>query len=260
MKLLPTQCLVAALLVCTCRRQATSDRAPPPVRSAAPALTASAVPAGTTSARAVSSEPAIRELLSRWVEAQNRADFAAYETLYAKAFLGIKRVGAQTFRFDRTRWLLDRKGMFSHAPKVGAAGVQITDLGQIAVVRFEQTFESGEFRDVGQKQLTLVRESAAFVIAREEMLTSFQTVPAGVPSFPELAFVEHHAGRPFVLLERSNLPFSRAEYVDFELSVSAIVDDATLPEARRGLAGRGVLRARGRSTSARSIRETRSIR
>ena len=48
------------------------------------------------------------------------------------------------------------------------------------------------------------------------MLTSFQTVPAGVPAFPELAFVEQHAGRSFVLLESSNLPPSLPELVDFE--------------------------------------------
>jgi len=62
-----------------------------------------------------------------------------------------------------------------------------------------------------------------------------------VPAFPELAFVEQHAGRSFVLLESSNLPPALAELVDFELSVSAIAEDQALPENRRGLAGREVI-------------------
>lgn len=233
--------LAAVLLLLACRREAAEKRQAP----AASALTsASGAPRAPSSSKASpasprpTSEPAIRDLLARWLDAQNRADFAAYEPLYARKFVGIKRVGAQSFRFDRVRWLLDRKGMLSHSPKVAAANITVVDLSETAVVRFEQTFESGKFRDVGQKQLTIIHEGDKFVIGREEMLTSFQTLPRGVLAFPELALVEPHGPRSFVLLERSNLPPAQPELVDFELAVAPIADEAALPENRRGLAGR----------------------
>jgi ketosteroid isomerase-like protein len=230
--------LTAALLVCACRREETASRAVRPAQSASP--TPAPVASAPAERKAVdsTSEPAIRALLSRWLDAQNRADFGAYQALYAKEFLGIKRVGAQTFRFNRPRWLLDRQGMFSHSPKVTTREVAVIELGQTAVVRFEQTFESGTFRDVGQKQLTLVREGPGFAITREEMLTSFQTLPSGVPAFPEFAFVEDHEGRGFALLERSNLPPAQPEFVDFELALSPVMEEQALPENRRTLTGR----------------------
>jgi hypothetical protein len=235
-------CLTVLLLLGSCRHeQAGSGKVNAALSAAASSLPTPSAALAEPASKSSDAGLLVRELLSRWLEAQNHADFAAYESLYGKTFVGTKRVGVQAFRFNRARWLIDRKGMFSHALRVSVAQVAIVDLGQTAVLRFEQTFESDKFRDVGQKQLTLARDGARFSIVREEMLTSFQTAPAGVPAFAELAFVEQHAGRSFVLLERSSLPPVRPEFVDLELSVSAIAGENALPEARRGLSGREVI-------------------
>jgi hypothetical protein len=194
-------------------------------------------------AAAANSEAAIRSFVDGWVDAQNQADFARYETLYAEAFQGVKRVGSRTERYNRLRWLADRRGLFEKKPKVTIDKLTIVDLDETIAVRFEQTYESGSFRDVGPKQLVLTRADAGLRIAREEMLTSFPTPPAHVLGFPAFAFVVEKRGRTFVILEDTNAKPGRAEYVDEELAVAEFEDPATLPEGRRDLVGREIVLA-----------------
>jgi len=117
-------------------------------------------------------DAAITNTLKVWLAAQNAGDFAAYSALYAPRFTGIKRAGDRTTRFDRARWLVDRERMFKRAMKVEASQVEVqaTQLG--AVVRFTQTWESGTFKDVGPKQVVLVKTADGLRIAKEEMLAS----------------------------------------------------------------------------------------
>lgn len=178
-------------------------------------------------------------LLEQWRSAQNSGDFEAYERLYAKRFVGIKRVGQQVFRFDRKRWLLDRKGMFAHKPEVTTTELTMVDLGKTAVARFEQTFASKSFKDVGTKQLVLLEEDGELRIGREEMLTSLVTAATGVVDFPDFSFVVHHGGRAFALLERRDPEQGAAiEFVDFESALSPLESEQALPSSRRGLAQR----------------------
>ncbi|HYJ10629.1 MAG TPA: nuclear transport factor 2 family protein [Polyangiaceae bacterium] len=197
---------------------------------AAPPGMASAVPARGAKLEA---------FVERWRSAQNSGDFEAYEKLYANRFVGIKRVGQQVFRFDRKRWLLDRKGMFAHKPEVTAKELTVVDLGKTAVARFEQTFASKSFKDVGTKQLVLLEEEGELRIGREEMLTSLVTAAAGVVGFPDFSFVVHHGGRAFALLERRDPEQGAAiEFVDFESALSPLKGEQALPSSRRGLAQR----------------------
>lgn len=62
--------------------------------------------------------------------------------------------------------------MFKKLMKVEATNTRITATAQSAVITFEQTWESGGYRDVGPKQLIVVREGDALKIAREELLSS----------------------------------------------------------------------------------------
>jgi ketosteroid isomerase-like protein len=229
--------LVNMALLTACRKEA----APGPVPSGSSVAVVSAAPALPSASPGSAPAPSkkVEAFVERWQAAQNAADVAAYEKLYAKKFVGIKRVGQQVFRFDRARWLVDRKGMFAHKPQVGVQSLSVIDLGKTAVARFEQTFASGKFRDVGGKQLVLVEEDGELKIGREEMLTSLVAAPAGVVAFPDFAFVVHHGGRPFALLEkRARDTTSTIEYVDLETALALVEGDAALPSSRRGLVGR----------------------
>jgi hypothetical protein len=114
----------------------------------------------------------VRGLVDAWLAAQNDGRFADYERLYASGFVGIKRAGPRERSFERDGWLKDRRAMFSRAMKVSAADLVITPSAGSATANFTQTWESGTFRDIGPKQLVVVREGGRLRIAREEMLAS----------------------------------------------------------------------------------------
>jgi hypothetical protein len=155
------------------------DDAAPAAPDAAPAApdVAAEVAEEVAAADVAAPQPAVdqgptQRLVEGWLAAQNAADFAAYEALYATRFTGIKRAGDRTSRFDRKKWLADRQRMFARAMKVEAADLSIEATRGGAIVSFTQTWESGSFRDVGPKQLVLTNEGGNLRIAREEMLAS----------------------------------------------------------------------------------------
>lgn len=114
----------------------------------------------------------VEDLVDRWLTAQNEGDFGAYSATYAKRITGIKRAGNRETTYNREDWLADRKRMFRKPMKVESAKQSIHTSPTSAVVRFEQTWASGKFKDVGPKQLIVVREAGALRIAREEMQAS----------------------------------------------------------------------------------------
>jgi ketosteroid isomerase-like protein len=114
----------------------------------------------------------VNEVVERWLNAQNKGDFQAYADCYADRFFGIKRSGSRTYKFDRKGWLKDRKRMFKRKVTVQAANSKIRITTTQAVVHFEQTWASGRYKDVGPKQLVIVKTKGAAKIAREEMLSS----------------------------------------------------------------------------------------
>lgn len=150
---------------------------------------------------ATTDEAAARATLDAWLKAQNEGDFAAYSALYAQKFNGVKRAGARTARFQRPGWLADRGKMFEGRFTVAADKVKVLPQPNGAVISFEQTWASKRFRDVGPKQLVLVREGEALRIAREEMLAS--TIVGGEHGGPppserlSMAMVLDH---PYVVL------------------------------------------------------------
>lgn len=146
--------------------------APDAAPLAEPEVAAGDTGAAGTPTELTGSEAPSAALVERWLAAQNSGDFAAYEAQYAARFTGIKRAGDRTSRFDRKKWLADRKRMFSRAMKVEVADLRIEPTRGGALVTFTQTWESGSFRDVGPKQLVLANEGQALKIAREEMLAS----------------------------------------------------------------------------------------
>jgi hypothetical protein len=113
-----------------------------------------------------------RALLDRWVAAQNRGDFDAYRALYAPRFVGVRRSGERTVRFDLDGWLRDRKRMFDRGMTVAVDDVFATQVARATRLTFRQSFTSAAYRDVGHKQLTVERVGGDLFITAEEMLDS----------------------------------------------------------------------------------------
>jgi hypothetical protein len=113
-----------------------------------------------------------RAFVDRWLAVQNGGDFAAYQTLYAPRFTGVRRSGPRVVRFDRAGWMKDRQRMFAKKMTVAADGTVVAASSQSARVTFVQTFAQGNWRDQGEKQIVLVREGGVLKIALEEMLSS----------------------------------------------------------------------------------------
>lgn len=162
-----------------CSKSPTKPTPPPEVKRApsaqpAPNVAPSTSAEGANGARAAPAleEASVRALLDDWLDAQNRGDFSAYERLYAEPFTGVKRSGAYQATFDRRGWLADRRGMFTHAMRVSVKDVQIALVPSGAVVTMEQRWATGNYEDVGKKQMVVVPAPQGPRIAREEMLTS----------------------------------------------------------------------------------------
>jgi hypothetical protein len=177
--------------------------APPtsPAKTAVPATPPSAASAPAAPA-AAASKPAIADdevkaLIAEWLAAQNEGAFERYSALYAARFTGVRRTGSKTRSFERKGWLADRKRMFAKPMQVKAGELEIAHAGPSAVVRFDQEWSTVTYRDLGPKQMVLVRESGALRIAREELLASAALAAGGSSA----RFVTAVGGRAYVLLE-----------------------------------------------------------
>lgn len=114
----------------------------------------------------------VQALVDRWLEAQNKGDFAAYAALYSEDFRGVRRSGKKTVRLDHAGWLADRKKMFKRAMRVELSALEIEVGRKSAEVRFVQEWASGSYRDVGPKVIRVVETADGLRITGEEMLAS----------------------------------------------------------------------------------------
>jgi hypothetical protein len=196
-RILPSLLLLA--VACGDKPQATP--APPaPALVASPSQPAAAAPA-VPAAPGVE-ESRARDVVERWLRAQNEGDLATYEGLYAQRFRGEKRAGERLYSFDRAGWLADRKKMFGKPMKVSVEDVRVSVGQASATVELVQSFAQGNFADRGPKLLVLAREGDALKIASERMLASelaSGSVPGDAAGF---WFVVHVHGEPYVVLEK----------------------------------------------------------
>ena len=172
--MVPKLLLLALLASFACKEKAAPE-AEPAVTTSPKTLPPAATPvplAEPIPERASLETADVEALVEQWLAAQNTGDFQAYSETYAKRLAGIKRVGNRETTFSRDEWLLDRKRMFRKTMKVSRDSQSISTGPTSAVVRFEQTWQSGKFKDVGPKQLIVVREGDQLRIAREEMKAS----------------------------------------------------------------------------------------
>ncbi len=114
-------------------------------------------------------ERAARAFLETWTEAQNSGNFLAYSALYADSFVGVKRVGEASFRFNRPGWLADRRPMLAGGARVSVSELSATKSGARWLLSFEQGFSSPSYRDTGRKLLVLTSSGDGLRIVREEM-------------------------------------------------------------------------------------------
>jgi ketosteroid isomerase-like protein len=175
-------------------------------RARAPALLlALALLAGPAAAHADSpptppgppDEAAVRALVARWLDAQNKGDFAAYRALYAPSFHGIRRSGGRTVVLDHDGWLRDRERMFKKPMKVTAADVRVTPAGALARAAFVQEFSSGTYADRGRKEIDVAVIGGAPAIAREELLESTPLSAKRKPGAPDEPQCPLAKGQPF---------------------------------------------------------------
>jgi len=161
--------LAVPFLALSCKRTATP---PAPVVSAnVAAPVASAANSGGGPQRDPRSDE-VERAVQEWQRSQNALDFAAYSALYTGSFVGTKRVGEQSFRFDRKRWLLDRKPMFTKGLDVQVSRLEVASSGAHVVAFFQQDFKTSAFRDTGRKLLAFAKTPEGYRIVREEMLSS----------------------------------------------------------------------------------------
>ena len=182
----------------------------------------------------------LQALLDAWLAAQNRGDFAAYEKLYARKLVGVKRVGARTYRFARDGWIADRQRMFKKKMTVEARDIEPFEISsRSATIRFVQRWASGKFEDIGPKRLMVVLEGDQLRIAQEEMLRS-EIVDRDAPIGQGFYFL--HGGG--LVLHDATVPDEHgvpAETGDGEvITTEATVDEADLDEETRAWKGKKV--------------------
>jgi ketosteroid isomerase-like protein len=128
-------------------------------RAAADASTASAAETETA-----------KKVIATWLAAQNQGDWKAYEALYAPEFAGVKRVGKSAKKYDRAKWMKDRKTMFKAPMKVTATAIVVHAAPEKLVVELDQTWEQGTYADTGHKLIELAK--GTLLITREELQSS----------------------------------------------------------------------------------------
>lgn len=174
--------------VAACKPKA-EQRAPEAAVSVATVVPSASVAPPAASVHAPTSLPEadVKVFVARWEAAQNEHDFATYSKLYAERVMGVKRVGTYSKRFDRARWLVDRKPMVEGSAKVRVSDLQLVATSGGTRALFTQEFTSAGFHDIGRKELFLVPVTGGFAISREEMLSSEATT-TGVAGETVLAY------------------------------------------------------------------------
>lgn len=160
-------------------------------------------------------EATVDALVVRWLTAQNAGDFEAYSSTYAERFTGIKLVGNRAKSFDREHWLGDKERIFEKSMRVERSEQTITMTPKRAIVHFTQTYESGEFKDVGRKQLVIVRSESGLRISRDEMQDStVLSSKYGLPVDINTLFFRNEEAGGFIV---ADAPESMADMQTIEL-------------------------------------------
>ena len=165
---------VAATAVAPAKSAPAPVVAPAPAVATAPAPAAKVAVAATPAVAAPVAKPAasaddaarlVASRLEAWRVAWESKDAGRYLALYASTFVPADKRARSAWEADR-RSKLDKKGEIKvqvNAPAIKADGEAVS-------VTFEQRYQSGNYSDVGRKQLEWVREGGEWKIRREQQI------------------------------------------------------------------------------------------
>lgn len=165
---------VAATAVAPAKPAPAPVVAPAPAVATAPAPAAKVAVAATPAVAAPVAKPAasaddaarlVASRLEAWRVAWESKDAGRYLALYASTFVPADKRARSAWEADR-RSKLDKKGEIKvqvNAPAIKADGEAVS-------VTFEQRYQSGNYSDVGRKQLEWVREGGEWKIRREQQI------------------------------------------------------------------------------------------
>ncbi len=118
-----------------------------------------------------------REILGRWIRAQNSKDYAAYAALYHSSFVGFKVTpDGESDRQAYNEWLRDRKRMLPNFITVNVSNERISIEGETVVVRFTQQWRSVRHCDIGEKEMTIQMHNGSPKIRSEILRNPYPCV------------------------------------------------------------------------------------
>ncbi|WP_339813984.1 hypothetical protein [uncultured Imperialibacter sp.] len=128
--------------------------------------------AEVASAAVTNIEEELFNVIQDWVKSQNQGDFEKYKSFYAASFSGVKRAGANEYKYDVKGWLKDRERMFQKEMNVEVRHLLINYHHVPYRISFEQLWQSGNFSDYGPKMVKIDSVDGKLLIVSEEMLAS----------------------------------------------------------------------------------------
>jgi hypothetical protein len=139
--------------------------------AAAPPVASDPAPAEWSPER---SELEARNLLNRWLRAQNGGDSDAYAALYSERFEGVRSSAGTATRVDRDKWLGAEKRSFAAPMRVQLFFVDVSAAGDSAEVSFVQSRDPVASVEASARNLTLQRLGDRFLIASDKIRMSRQ--------------------------------------------------------------------------------------
>ncbi len=153
----------------------TQSPATPPVVTSSASLPAEAKPLATEAAQPKApaanadllaarkvEEAAIQSALAVWAKAWSQKDMPAYLSAYAADFVPAEKMSRAKWESERRLRIVSKKSIL-----VEVSQVQITLQGPKATVRFQQIYESDNFKGNSRKTLEMQKQGQRWLIVRE---------------------------------------------------------------------------------------------
>lgn len=118
----------------------------------------------------------IKNLMSRWENAQDTGDFTAYESCYGYSFKGVLRATSghvKVYAFND--WMRDRRQMMNQSGgiEIDVKNMQVRIDGNTATIEFDQYYRSGSYSDWGPKVIRVQSTPDGEKIVYEELKASY---------------------------------------------------------------------------------------
>jgi len=143
--------------------------------AAAPAQTTSLIRDTPSNSSGVSSQQQIQHgiiakaVISNWSNAWSNKDYTGYISSYAPEFISSKGQGYEQWAESR-KWALNKPGNIL----VQASNLETESVSPDEIIAiFDQAYESSNYSDKVQKELTLVRQNADWKILKEVTLKTY---------------------------------------------------------------------------------------